>query len=244
MKKVVVGSFARATADVLREEIFSRNKSEDFLGSEEELLERLGVSRPTLRQAARILESEDLLTVRRGWNGGFYTRRPDATAVARISGLYLRSQETTFGDVWGTLSLVGAEAARLAAASDDLAARRDLLRMVLEADPEDPANDWDGKKLGRLRLDFPLSVVRLVPSATLQLVISMLSETTRTSSATRWFMDKEQQSFTYDYLEKTARAIANGYGEAAAKHYLRFGQEAAERFPTLMADVIDQSDNR
>ncbi|NGP08661.1 GntR family transcriptional regulator [Rhodococcus sp. 14C212] len=243
MDKVVVESAARATADVLREEIFSRNMSEEFLGSEDELLERLGVSRPTLRQAARILESEQLLTVRRGWNGGFYTRRPDASVVARISGLYLRSQKTTFGDVWRTLSIVGAEAARLAAASPDLDARRDLLRMVLEADPADPANDGDIKKLTRLRLDFLRGVVALVPSATLQLVISMLSETTRTSSATRWFMDEEQRRFTYDYLEKTARAIANGYGEAAAKHYLRFGEEAAERFPALMSDIIEPSGN-
>jgi GntR family transcriptional regulator, transcriptional repressor for pyruvate dehydrogenase complex len=242
MKRVEIGSAARTTADVLREEIFSRGKAEELLGSEDELIERLGVSRPTLRQAARILESEQLLSVRRGWNGGFFTRRPEASSVARMAGLFLRSQRATFGDVWRTLSIVGAEAARLAAGNPDAEARRELVQLVAAASPDLVHGQKGNTKLAKLRVDFPRRVVALVPSESLQLVISMLSESTRTPFATRWFMDDEQQRFTFDYLDKTARAIANGYGEAASKHYLNFGKEAAERFPILMSDVMEPQD--
>src|SRR5579885_2375590 len=55
------------------------------IGSEEDVLERIGVSRPTLRQAARLLESEELLVVRRGVKGGFFARRPTTDAVARMA---------------------------------------------------------------------------------------------------------------------------------------------------------------
>ena len=41
-----------------------------FLGSEDELLLRFGVSRPTLRQAAKMVANDRLITVRRGTGGG------------------------------------------------------------------------------------------------------------------------------------------------------------------------------
>jgi GntR family transcriptional repressor for pyruvate dehydrogenase complex len=237
MEKVVLSSAARTTANVLREEIL-RRESEEFLGSEDDLIERLGVSRPTLRQAARILEAEELLVVKRGWNGGFFTRRPEASAVTRIAGFYLRSERTTFGDVWHTLALVGAEAAKMAAANPDVEARQALIKMVHEAEPDGSSGTAASHRFARLRADFLRNVVALVPSPALQLVVAILSETTRTNAAARWFMDKDQQEFTYEYLEKVALAIARGYGEAASRHYLRFAQQAAERFPVLMDDVV------
>jgi len=50
-------SAAHRAAHALREDILAREDGE-LLGSEDELMERLGVSRPTLRQAARLLEHE------------------------------------------------------------------------------------------------------------------------------------------------------------------------------------------
>jgi len=63
MKTVVVRSAPHETATVLREEILAYEGEEEewLLGSEDEVLGQLGVSRPTLRQASRILEQEQLL---------------------------------------------------------------------------------------------------------------------------------------------------------------------------------------
>ncbi|WP_049974444.1 FadR/GntR family transcriptional regulator [Azospirillum sp. B4] len=100
------------------------------LGSEEELLARYGLSRPTLRQTARILEQEQLLVVRRGNGGGYYGRRPDIGAVTQAAALYLRLRQTTVRDVLDAFQLVNVEAARLAAGTpagtDATAARADL----------------------------------------------------------------------------------------------------------------------
>jgi GntR family transcriptional regulator, transcriptional repressor for pyruvate dehydrogenase complex len=66
-----------------------------FLGSEAELLDRLGVSRPTLRQAAKIVQSDQLLEIRRGAGGGFFAARPDAKHVVQRPAFYLRMQGAT-----------------------------------------------------------------------------------------------------------------------------------------------------
>jgi len=59
-------------ADELRSLIVSGELSEgDSLGHEPDLVERFGVSRPSLREALRILEAEGLVTVVRGVRGKY-----------------------------------------------------------------------------------------------------------------------------------------------------------------------------
>lgn len=85
-----------------------------FLGSEDELIERYGVSRPTLRQAARIVEHEQLITVRRGVNGGFFTRLPTAEAVARVASVFLRLNGTDLVDLLRTVQVLTPAVAEMA----------------------------------------------------------------------------------------------------------------------------------
>jgi GntR family transcriptional repressor for pyruvate dehydrogenase complex len=70
-----------------------------FLGSEAELVEEFKVSRPTFRQAAKMLELEQLLLVKTGIGGGFYVRQPDIDAVAHMTSVYLHSRHTTRAQV-------------------------------------------------------------------------------------------------------------------------------------------------
>jgi len=90
-----------------------------YLGSEAELLVRLGVSSPTLRQAARLLEQQQLLKVERGNRGGYFARRPDAGATTRAAASYLEACETPITQVRATARPLMIEAARLAAGSSD-----------------------------------------------------------------------------------------------------------------------------
>src|SRR5215475_11381751 len=101
MRRVTIRSAPRETADILREEILSRaSESEEWLlGSEDDMIRTLGVSRPTLRQAARMLEQEELLVVRRGIGGGLFGRRPTAEAVSHIASVYLRAQGAAYDDL-------------------------------------------------------------------------------------------------------------------------------------------------
>lgn len=63
----------------------------EYLGSEVELVEKLGVARITIRQAARLIEREGLLRVRRGINGGYFASRPSVEMVESIVCGYLNT---------------------------------------------------------------------------------------------------------------------------------------------------------
>jgi DNA-binding FadR family transcriptional regulator len=116
MTKVGGGSAVATVAQAIREDIF-RMADGEFIGSEESLIERYGVSRPTLRQAAGLLLQEQLLTARRGVRGGFFARRPDSAAVTHMMALYLRSREVKVRQLIETMLPIRTEIARLAARS-------------------------------------------------------------------------------------------------------------------------------
>lgn len=114
---------------ILRETILS---SEDgaYLGSEEQLRDKLGVSRPTLRQALRLLQHEHLLVSKRGGAGGLYVRRPQMEAVAHAAAIYLDIEQASTRHIFAASVPLMREAVKLAAGCQD-AALHDRLRHLL-----------------------------------------------------------------------------------------------------------------
>jgi GntR family transcriptional regulator, transcriptional repressor for pyruvate dehydrogenase complex len=78
-----------ATADKMRDLILTQ-APDALIGSLPELAQILDVGIATVQQAARVLEHEGLLAVRRGPGGGYFGRRPDAAALERSLATYLR----------------------------------------------------------------------------------------------------------------------------------------------------------
>jgi GntR family transcriptional repressor for pyruvate dehydrogenase complex len=70
----------KAAATQFRSVIMAKEDG-DFIGDEREVIQVLGVSRTTLRQIARLLEREGLLSVRRGSSGGYFARLPSPLSV-------------------------------------------------------------------------------------------------------------------------------------------------------------------
>ena len=98
----------------------------DYLGAESDLLRALAVSRPTLRQAAKIVESERMISVRRGSSGGFFAARPDAIDVIRAPARFLRLQGATLVHIHAVTRLISEEVGAAAAACTDAELRSDL----------------------------------------------------------------------------------------------------------------------
>src|SRR4026209_1677486 len=87
-------------ADELRRLIVSGKLSEgESLGHEPDLVERFGVSRPSLREALRILEAEGLISVVRGMLGGIVVHEPNERMTARTAALLLQSRNVSLADV-------------------------------------------------------------------------------------------------------------------------------------------------
>jgi DNA-binding FadR family transcriptional regulator len=87
----------------------------DFLEPQGQLINSYSVSRPTIREAFRILESEDLITVSRGSRTGARVHRPKSDVVARQAGVVLAANGTTLRDVYESREVVEPWAARLLA---------------------------------------------------------------------------------------------------------------------------------
>ena len=98
---VKVPKTAELVATQLRNQIIRGDLREgDALPPESALMEQFGVSRPTLREAFRVLESEALISVRRGARGGARVHAPNGDVAARYAGLVLQFRGTTLADVY------------------------------------------------------------------------------------------------------------------------------------------------
>ncbi|WP_054814992.1 FadR/GntR family transcriptional regulator [Nocardia arizonensis] len=71
----------------------------EMLPSEKALMVEFQVSRPTLREAFRVLESDGLISVLPGSRGGPRAEFPDLSVAARHIGLYLQMRGTTLADL-------------------------------------------------------------------------------------------------------------------------------------------------
>src|SRR6202048_3694471 len=84
---------ADIVASRLRDDILSgRLREGDVLTSQEPLFQECGVSPPALREAIHILESDGLVSVRRGNMGGAVVHLPSAERTAQTIGMVLQSR--------------------------------------------------------------------------------------------------------------------------------------------------------
>jgi DNA-binding FadR family transcriptional regulator len=105
-------------ADIRRQILEKQLAPGQALPSEAELIAQYGVSRPSLREAMRVLESEQLIVVRRGKGGGAIIRAPDLDQAARQLGFVMQDRGVTLGDVHRARTIIEPPAlAALAAAA-------------------------------------------------------------------------------------------------------------------------------
>lgn len=142
----------------------------DALPPESGLMEQFGISRPTLREAFRVLESESLITVRRGAHGGARVSAPDSDVAARYAGLILEYRGATHGDIHRAAALIEPPCARQLAirhTSEDITRLRDAVAAE-KATLDDPLGLVDAQDA------FHALLIELTGNQTLILLCSML----------------------------------------------------------------------
>lgn len=146
-------------ADELRV-IASNTRDGDFLGSEDDLIVRLGVARVTVRQAARLLEREGLLKVRRGLNGGYFAARPKVEMVESIVCNYLETLGVNPRHSGLVATALWIQTLREAANADRAAADALVLRVSAEINALGP--DTTIEQIGRIERGVRSEVFDLV----------------------------------------------------------------------------------
>jgi len=146
----------------------------DSLPSEAQLLEQFGVSRPTLREALRVLESETLIQLGRGARSGAVVLGPSIEAVARYSGTFLASRGTTIAEIHQVRMLLEPPLAALIA---QRCRREDVkaLRACVKAQQEGLKNE-DYLAVISSVIDFHDVMVRCSENGALGLLSGMLHD--------------------------------------------------------------------
>ena len=170
--QIRVPKTAELVAEQLRRKIIRGELKEgDNLPAESTLIEELGVSRPTMREAFRILEVENLITVSRGSRGGATIHLPQVDVVARFAGHYLQTRNTTIADVFEARLIIEPHAVYLMAKrrpQDKIKEIRDLIAAV-----EDHLED--GEAYSHYSAQLHLKMIEGSGNETLTLVAHVLN---------------------------------------------------------------------
>jgi DNA-binding FadR family transcriptional regulator len=139
--RIRVPKTSEIVADHFRAQIVKGELNEgDFLPPEGQLMTNLGISRPTLREAFRILEAENLISVVRGSRTGARVHRPSTELVSRYAGYVLQSIGATVADLYQARLAIEPQVVRWLATRPDrrqigrLRAEIERLRVLLIAD--------------------------------------------------------------------------------------------------------------
>lgn len=175
-------SVAEAVASQLRLRILDGDLVDGSeLPPEAVLLEEFPVSRPSLREAFRILETEGLLKVRRGKRGGTIINHPTADTAAYHVGLLLHSRKTSLEDLATARNLVEPLSAEQAARRrDHKKIGRNLAALISEAEEliEDEV------EFTRHATEFHHELAMAAGNQTLQIMVGVLESIWNTQEQT------------------------------------------------------------
>lgn len=217
--------------NIRRKIILGEFKDGDFLPNEAQLLAQYGVSRPVLREAVRILQSESLLTIRRGSKGGARVNAPRPEPVARQAGGLLQYGHTTVFDVFRARAIIEPPAVRLLA-ENAVPATVQRLRDALdrEASAIDEPRRW-----GKVHADFHTLVVELSGSNTLALFAHIMSDITTAHTEAVWHYaaDEAQKhadaELAHRVHRKLVRLVEEGKAADAEQLWRRHLEETTEQ---------------
>jgi DNA-binding FadR family transcriptional regulator len=204
------------------------------LPSEHELADEYGVSRPTVREAMRILAADGLVRATRGAAGGTFTALPAPDAVAGSLGetieLWFRAGSTTAAEVEQARGWIERGCVRLAAenrSDADLAA----IRAAVDG-ARDPTIDID--RFLALDIEFHVAISRAAHNGVLELAMTAIHlARPRTNTLLLSQLKPERIVEQHDAIVQAIAARDPGAADRAFQahldHLLSIRTEALER---------------
>jgi DNA-binding FadR family transcriptional regulator len=240
---------AEQVAAVLRERILAAEIGDgSLLPKQDDLVGEFGVSYPSVREALRILETEGLITIRRGSAGGAEVHAPGASTAGYALGLALQATRVRVSDLGEALaSFEPGSAAHCAGRADRADSVVPVLRRLVEISEEHLSDDVAFTQVSR---EFHDALVSLNDNATERLVLRSL--------ASIWSVQEEtwaaamSRAGEYPTLEERHRvlhahrrivdAIESGDGRKAER-VSRAHIEATQLYmvPKMQDEIVDAS---
>jgi DNA-binding FadR family transcriptional regulator len=235
-------------SDYLRRQIVRGELLEgSLLAPENVLMERFNISRPTLREAVRILESEALIRITRGAHGGAVVQRPDVGVATRYLSLILQVNGTTLEEIYRVHALIEPLAARVVAESGNPQASVQLRACLAEGQEHFDNDLLYGTDTARFRN----TLIELAGIPTLTLLMNVLNDIFERSwgkltvHAKGGSDNRRVKQRGLKSMEKLIELIEQGDGDAAEAHWRTHTANVEKTMHTWMesrniVDLLDE----
>ncbi|MES2536962.1 MAG: FadR/GntR family transcriptional regulator [Pseudomonadota bacterium] len=213
---VFVPKAADVLAGNLREQILQGGlRVGTALPNERDLATQAGLSRASVREALRILESEGLIATRTGRNGGSEVVRPSSATIERSVGIFIRGQRIRVEAVLETREAIEPPSARLAAlhrTDEDL---EELEKSHAKLEQASSADDIPA--FLQANLDWHVQVVRAGHNELLIAFIAAISQSVYAATDLEGFNSTDGRNAVIRAHRRVMDAIRAGDAEAAAR---------------------------
>ncbi len=213
---------AELVADRIRARIISGDLAEgDSLPPEGQLMEQFGISRPTLREAFRILETERLIAVSRGSRTGARVSLPHVSSVSRYASFVLQANDVGVADLFEARLAIELFAVRRLARKGSKAKLKKLRAAIdrIEAASEGASTQEFFSSYGKAHM----LLVELGGNQTLLFVSQMLQGLMQQAVLKIVSLHEETTEHEKKKVIKSFRnlidLIEKGDGDVAAKHW-------------------------
>lgn len=221
---VQIPKAAEIVSNALRSQIIRREiVAGQSLPSEKVLMEQFGISRPTLREAIRILESEHLVSVRRGARGGAVVHEPSSVLAARHTALILQFRGTTLADIYEAREIFEPACVRMVAENctpEHIA----MLRAILVGEQQADQGTHD---LGT-KTEFHRALVELSGNQTLTMLSDLLRDIMLKAAAREHHTGVDKDSALGDHT-RLVELLEKHDGEAAQELWSTHLKRTTER---------------
>jgi DNA-binding FadR family transcriptional regulator len=209
-------------------------------GTEAEILERMNVSRPTLREGLRVLESQGVLSLRPGPRGGIIVAQPNVDVIAHAMSVYLRLNNVPFVEILKARMAIEPALVRGTAVhgtDKDFEEMEETIRMMEAPDCTDQAIYNENRKFHTVIARASANPVLEVFWATISILASGEADQIRYSKKNRAHIIKAHKQILEACRrhdpDAAQRAMSDHLGELDDLLRSRFGERLTE--PTRIA---------
>jgi GntR family transcriptional repressor for pyruvate dehydrogenase complex len=209
----------------------------DALEPESAMLDRFGVSRASLREALRILETHGLITIKPGPGGGPSIAGVDSRDFARMSTLFFQVLQVRFREVVEARLIIEPVMAGLAAARHSPELEGELEEIVRQGNEAENDTAWIAASDA-----FHGAVLGMSGNALLNLIAKALKDI-YTDRVSGFNFPTKERSQVRRVHEKIAQAIVKGDAKVAETlmrdHMVAYARNVEARHPGLMDEIVD-----
>jgi DNA-binding FadR family transcriptional regulator len=228
---------SRVARLIVRDIVESDRQPGDALEPESRMLERFGISRASLREALRILETQGLITIKPGPGGGPSVGAVDSRDFGRMATLFFQVMRVDLGSVVEARLVIEPVMAGLAAERHDPELNGQLKANVALHD-----SSLDDRTWLKVTQEFHAMVCSMSGNPLLNLLARALKDI-YTDRVSGYVFPQENRQHVIETHAEIAEAIIGGDAETAERlmhdHMATLAKFFEQRYPGLMSELVD-----